>query len=469
MDNHDNKYALIIGVGDDLPYTVLDAQKIAETLMDVNLIGYPKENVILRTENGADRNGILTGFDELISKTDKDSSVLIYYSGHGGTYEIKNKDQEVTGHKFWLQPHGMTAENYKEAWVTAEELTTKVNALDSNKLVFLLDCCHAEGMTQKGLANMDAMAQQLNNEGGMWVISSSQDNQKSWRLPNADNSLFTECLLEVMTGRHKRPFTDTEVTITDVVEHIFEEVPKRAKKVNNKETGKPIEQQPFAKFQMSENVVLSNFPKNVESHEATIATLEPNISKLGERSLIKLLEALEAIGRTDDAITILENHKKTPNDADLLNVLGDLYKTKFLETDFEEHGQTAIQHHKKALEIAQNEEDEQQVYLNAINLAFLYLMLDLSKKEMRTYAQQALAAAEGYYYPSVEKFGTMGEANIYLNQLEQAKEHYVKVGEEGGIRAKMKIYKDAHKVYTILYNDNPEDEFIQFLDSKLLS
>ena len=469
MENHNDKYALIIGVGDDLPYTVLDAEKIAQTLMDVALVGYPKENVILRTETNADRSGILSGFDELISKTDRDSSVLIYYSGHGGTYEIKDNDKNVIGHKFWLQPHGMTAENYKDAWVTAEELTEKVNALDSNKLVFLLDCCHAEGMTQQGLANMDAMAQQLNNEGGMWVISSSQDNQKSWRLPNAENSLFTECLLEVMTGRHKRPFTDTKVTITDVVEHIFEEVPKRAKKVNNKKTGKPIEQQPFAKFQMSENVVLSNFPKNMESHEATIAELEPNISKLGERSLIKLLDAMEAIGRTDDAISVLENHKKTNNDADLLNVLGDLYKTKYLETDFEEYGQTSVKHHKKALTIAEDEEDVQQIYLNAINLAFLYLMLDLSKKEMRAYAQKALDAAQEYFYPSVEKFGTMGEANIYLNKLEEAKQHFKKAGEEGGIRMKMKIYKDAHHVFTTLYNENPEDEFVQFLNSCLLT
>lgn len=469
MDDVNNKYALLIGVGDDLPYTVLDAEKIAQTLMDKNLVGYPKENVIIRTESNANRDGILSGFEELITKTNRDSSVLIYYSGHGGTYEIRDKEtKEVTGHKFWLQPHGMTAENYKENWVTAEELTAKINALQSNKLVFLLDCCHAEGMTQKGLVNMDAMAQQLNNDGGMWVISSSQDNQKSWRLPGAENSLFTECLLEVMTGRHKRPFTETKVTITDVVEHIFEEVPKRARKVNNKKTGKPIEQQPFAKFQMSENVVLSNFPKNIEGHEATIAALEPNIEKLGERSLIKVLDAMEAVGRTEDAIDILKKHKKTANDADLLNVLGNLHKAKYLETDFEAHGQSALAHHKKALEIATKEEDVEQIYLNAINIAFLYLMLDMSKKEMRDYATKAFLAAEGYYYPSVDKFGTMGEAKIYLNQLEEAKKYYAKVGEEGGIRQKMKIYTDAHKVFTILYNENPNDEFIQFLNNTLL-
>lgn len=469
METQTDKFALLIGVGDDLPYTVVDAQKIGETLTDETLVGYPKENVILRTEKNADRKGILSGFDELIERADKDASVLIYYSGHGGTYEVKDDQEKVIDHKFYLQPHGMTAENYLDTWVTAEELTEKVNAIKSNKLVFLLDCCHAEGMTQEGLVHMDAMAQQLNNEGGMWVISSCQDNQKSWRLPEAENSLFTECLLEVMTGRHKRPFVDSKVTITDVVEHIFEEVPKRAKKVIDRDTGNPIDQKPFAKFQMSENVVLSNFPNNVESHEATIAELEPVAGKLGERSLIKLLEAMEAIGRTDDAINLLESHKKTKNDADLLNLLGDLYKTKFLESDFEVDGLKAMQYHKKALSIAEKEEDEQQIYLNAINLAFLYLMLDLSKKEMRQFAEQALNTAENYYYPSVEKTGTMAEAHIYLNQLDEAKKYYLQVSEEGGIRAKMKIYKDAYKAYAILFNQNPEDPFIKFLNDKLLT
>ena len=468
MKEHNNKFALIIGVGDDLPYTVIDAQKIYDTLIDQKLVGYPKENVIVLTEENADRKGILKGFDELLKKTNSESSVLLYYSGHGGTYKLRDDNDTVIGHKYFLQPHGMTAENYAEKWVTAEELTEKVNALKSNKLVFLLDCCHAEGMTQQGLANMSEMAQQLNDKGGMWVISSCQDNQKSWRLPDAENSLFTECLLEVMTGKHKTPFIEPEVTITDVVEHIFEEVPKRAIKVLNIDTGEPIQQKPFAKFQMSENVILSSFPKNREGHQAVIDELEPKIGELGERSLIKLLNAMEAVGRQDDAIQILKAHKKTNEDADLLNLLGDLYKGKYLQTDLESFGEAALNCHVKALEIAKKEEDEEQIFLNAINLAYLYVMLDLSKKKMRGYAALALDTAKNYFYPSVFKYGTIAEANIYLNQLNEAKEYYRKVAEEAGIRNRMKIYKDAINAFSMLYNENANDPFVLFLNKELL-
>lgn len=76
MKNLTNAYALIIGVGNDLPVTVLDAMSIYNLLADESMAGYPIENIILLTEKNATRQGILDGFDQLISKTDKESSVL---------------------------------------------------------------------------------------------------------------------------------------------------------------------------------------------------------------------------------------------------------------------------------------------------------------------------------------------------------------------------------------------------------
>ena len=45
----------------------------------------------------------------------------------------------------------MIADQYEETWVSAEELKEKINAIASRRLVFFLDCCHAEGMTKGGL------------------------------------------------------------------------------------------------------------------------------------------------------------------------------------------------------------------------------------------------------------------------------------------------------------------------------
>src|SRR5210317_58975 len=105
MENQDNSYAFIIGVGDDLPYTVKDANKLFETLTDKNRVGYPKENVILLTDEKANRKNILKAFDDLKKKTNEDSTIMFYYSGHGG---------RLDGHKFFLQPYGVTLKNYKK-------------------------------------------------------------------------------------------------------------------------------------------------------------------------------------------------------------------------------------------------------------------------------------------------------------------------------------------------------------------
>lgn len=459
MQNQENIYALIIGVGDDLPYTVRDAKNLHEYLTNPNLVGYPKENVILLTEKQADRKGILDAFDKLKKITNKDSSILLYYSGHGGKFS--------DAHKFFLQPYGVTAENYRDTWVTAEELREKINALPSSKLVLFLDCCHAEGMIQTGIQGLYGMAQKLNDDQGIWVVASCQDDQKSYGAE--DNSFFTQCLLEVLSGKHVRPFTDPEISMMDVVEFIFEEVPKRAGEYVD-ENDEPCVQTPFFKTQMSENIILSYFPKNVESHESTIAELEPKKDELDEANFLKLIHSLQATGRLEDAINHLNAHKKTQEDPDLLEALGDLHRQKYLDSRTQKEGEYVLDCHNRAHALAVKTEDEEQVFTNAVKMAFMMAQLDLNKKQMRAHAKEALKKAEEYFYPSVHKWATMAEASIYLAQLDKAKENYKKVADKAGIRYRMKAYEQATLVYNTLFRpENKKDDFLVFLEETLLT
>jgi hypothetical protein len=459
MENQKNNFALIIGVGDDLPYTVRDAQSLYASLTNPNLIGYPKENVILLTEKKADRNGILKAFDKLKKKTDENSSILLYYSGHGGKFS--------DAHKFFLQPYGLTIDNYKDTWVTAEELKEKINSLPSNKLVFFLDCCHAEGMIQTGIQGLYGMAQKLNEDHGIWIMASCQDDQKSYG--DDEQSFFTQCLLEVLSGRHKRPFTDPEISMMDVVEFIFEEVPKRAGEYVD-DNDDPCVQTPYFKTQMSENLILSYFPKNYENYEKTIEDLEPKIEELDEKAFIELIKALEAVGRGEDAIKALNDNKATESDPDLLETLGDLYKNKYLKSKKQSDGDLALQCHQKGYNLAVKTEDEEQVFTNAIKTAFMYALLDLNKREMRAHATTALKGAEAYFYPSTSKWETIAQASIYLAQLDQAKEFYVKLAQKAGIRYRMLCYEQACLVYKTLFKpENPKDEFLVFLEETLLT
>ena len=255
MSTLDNAYALLIGVGNDLPVTVKDATAIKNILADATLAGYPPENIILLTEKEATRKGILDGFDNLISKINEDSSVLLFYSGHGGLYEPWNQ--------FYLVPNNFDPVEYEDTWVKAEELKEKIQAINSRRLIFFLDCCHAAGMThampttkaadsEEKLENPDGLAQKIDDGKGMSIISSCREDQLSYIMDGDSNSLFTKCLLEVLKGQHKEHFDEEYVRISEVFQYIFKKVPERNP-----------EQRPYANLQIYDDFVVSNIPKKL--------------------------------------------------------------------------------------------------------------------------------------------------------------------------------------------------------------
>lgn len=81
-----NGYALLIGVGADLPVTVKDATAIKDVLIDPSRAAYASEQVTLLTETSATRQNILAAFDKIIAQSNQnpDATIIIYYSGHGG-------------------------------------------------------------------------------------------------------------------------------------------------------------------------------------------------------------------------------------------------------------------------------------------------------------------------------------------------------------------------------------------------
>lgn len=277
-------YALLIGVGNDLPITVRDANAIRNILADQGIVGYPRENILLLTEKEASRDGILAAFDQLIDRIDEDSSVLIFYSGHGGTYldnDILNegeKKPESENHRhYYLLPNNFDAENFDETWVTADELKEKIRAISSRRIVMLLDCCHAAGMTKssqpfttpervKSLKNPEVMAQEIEGGQGISIISSCREDQQSFILDGDTNSLFTKCLIEVLKGKHTTQADDPYIRITEVTQYLFKRIPEL---IEN--------QKPYVNLQIYDDFILSKRPnhkiENVELIEET-AVLE---------------------------------------------------------------------------------------------------------------------------------------------------------------------------------------------------
>ncbi|MFC7357198.1 caspase family protein [Jejudonia soesokkakensis] len=304
----DNAFALIIGVGKDLPSTILDATDIKELLVSPDHAGYTPKNIRLLTDKKATRQNILKAFDWLIEKTNEDSSVFLYYSGHGGNYSDNDflkkenwKPEEENRQYFHLCPYDYDEENYEATWIKAEEVKAKISELKSRRLIFFLDCCHAAGITQNVASQSstrkfgqeieaDGLAQHLDNGRGMSIVSSCREDQLSVIFPDDRNSLYTKCMLEVLKGNGKTDTEDPFIRISEVVRYIFKKVPEHWP-----------EQNPYANLQIYDDFAVSKIAKNL--FEKQTEKVESNTSEETKQSIKK--EVVINFRKTDNANNIV--------------------------------------------------------------------------------------------------------------------------------------------------------------------
>jgi hypothetical protein len=241
----ENAYALLIGVGGDtIGITVDDATAIANVLTDPDKAAYKKENVCLLTEKKATRINILNALHELKKKTEiePESTVIVYYSGHGG--------YDSSSNKYYLLPHGYDMQNKIDTMIEGNEFSNLVNQIKAERLLLILDCCHASGLLINGKSviaknqNIEItssnieLINRLNTGEGKVFITSCDDDEQSYILKNAKNSLFTEVLLEALEG--KVSHGEHYVRLIDVIYHTSREVSKRLNKYAPEYKQRPI-------------------------------------------------------------------------------------------------------------------------------------------------------------------------------------------------------------------------------------
>jgi uncharacterized caspase-like protein len=250
-----------------LPNTVTDAQGLAGILEDPERCAYPPEQVHLLTGAEATRPTVLTLLETLAQTTDDQSTVLIYFSGHGCRVGGSGETD------YYLLPYGYDVTDLEQTAISGDEFTARLRALPAQKLLLLLDCCHAGGVgaaKAPGLALKKAPlppgAVTLLREGsGRVIIASSREDEVS--LSGKPYSVFTSALLEAICGVGVAK-KDGYVRVADLALHTREVVPGRTKK----------RQHPILHFEQADNFVLSYYaggdpqpkglPFDVEPQEA---------------------------------------------------------------------------------------------------------------------------------------------------------------------------------------------------------
>jgi hypothetical protein len=204
-----------------LPGTVRDATAIYNLLIDPERCAYPAAQIRLLTDEQATRQNILAGLDWLNTMVTHNpaATVLIYFSGHGGF---------VPG--YHLVPHGYDMQRISQTAVSGVELSERIRALQSQKLLVLLDCCHAGGMTDIKSAGLQQaplppeLEPILARGSGRVLIASSRKDEYSYM--GQPYSIFTQALREGLAG-YGAAERDGVAYMTDVALYVGRMVPNR--------------------------------------------------------------------------------------------------------------------------------------------------------------------------------------------------------------------------------------------------
>jgi hypothetical protein len=236
-------YALLVGVGADLPVTVQDAQGLHDILVEPGRCAYSPDHVRLLAEAQATRYGILDGLDWLAAHAagDPQATCLVYFSGHGGLTP-----------EYHLVPYGYKGQDLAHTAVSGTEFTSRLRGIQSKKLLVLLDCCHAGGMAEAKAAGFvksplpPELDTVLTAGSGRVVIASSRKDEVSYT--GTPYSVFTQSLREGLAG-YGAAERDGYAYLADVALYVGRVVPARTRD----------RQHPILKLAAADNFVVAYY------------------------------------------------------------------------------------------------------------------------------------------------------------------------------------------------------------------
>lgn len=208
----ENGHALVIGGGKyrymsqyNVPIGAADAEALAATLQDEARCGYPAGQVTLLHNEQATRAAVLKTLDGLAGKLGADSTLFLFFVGHGvygtdGNYHLTTYDSK-------LQDKQVVA----GTGVSETELLERLRKVKAKRMLLVINACHSGELSpnlgiddrQAGLSSepppqklSDAL---LSTGEGRITIAACRPEQKSW-IGSGKLSIFTQALVDGLKG-----------------------------------------------------------------------------------------------------------------------------------------------------------------------------------------------------------------------------------------------------------------------------
>ncbi len=192
-----NSYAIVIGIENyrqKLPkadYAVSDAKLVTEYL--TKAMGYPEENVITLVNDHAAKSDFEKYFEKwLWNNVEKDSSVFIYYSGHGAP-------NPKTGDAY-LVPYDGDPSFIEQTGYPLKKLYESLNKLQAKDIIVALDSCFSgaggRSVIAKGSRPLVMNMESFTIPQKISVLSAASGDQISSTYEEKGHGLFTYFMLK---------------------------------------------------------------------------------------------------------------------------------------------------------------------------------------------------------------------------------------------------------------------------------
>jgi hypothetical protein len=244
VKSNKNNYAIVIGIElyrQKLPkadFAAQDAKTVTEYLTKV--LGYPEENVVTLLNDGALKSDFEKYFEKWLgNNVKKDSTVFIYYSGHGAP-------DPRTGSAY-LVPYDGDPSFIDETGYSLKRMYAALAKLPAKEIIVALDSCFS-GAGGRSVIAKGARPLVLNLQNtavlpsNVTVLAASSGDQISSTYEEKGHGLFTYFLLKGIKNEDVvKP--DGSLAIDELYSYVKPQVERIARKqYNNEQTPQLLEQ-----------------------------------------------------------------------------------------------------------------------------------------------------------------------------------------------------------------------------------
>lgn len=322
-----DSYALIIGISQyqderisKLNFTHSDAEEFHRLLLDEGRCGIPSGNVKLLLDDQATLFNIkhaISGW--LYQQATDNSTVIIFYAGHGGV-EPTRTGQEQDGISKYLLPWDANKDNLFASALSNSSFNQLLGTIRSQRMVIFMDACYSGGVAERGARDLGIVEnpyERLAEGQGRLVISAAKPNQLSWEDESIGHGIFTHHLLEALSGKADTD-NDGYVSAMEVFKYLEQNVPESARRLAKGD------QHPLLCGDLAKDIILTVDKQRIDElrkkeeeeerkHREQLRTKRRRLFELYDEDHLSRKnyeQALRLIEKKDEELTKKELHKK---------------------------------------------------------------------------------------------------------------------------------------------------------------